>query len=73
MSGTTGTVRITAIPHAVSAGRLRRGSRQVRTALHLVRRSGGLPSVVALPVAVVITGVVTWAVMWIASAWIPVP
>ncbi len=72
MSGTTGTVRITPIPHVVSVGRLRRARRQLVAAVQRVRVAGGLPTLVAVPLAVVITTTVTWSVISVASTWVTV-
>ena len=72
MSGTTGTVRITAIPHVVSVGRLRRARRQLVATLQRVRAAGGFPTLVAVPLAVVITTTVTWSVISVASTWVTV-
>ena len=72
MSGTTGTMRITPIPHVVSGGRLRRAPRQLKATLHRARVAGGLPTVIALPLATVITAAVTWLVLSVASTWVSV-
>lgn len=72
MSGTTGTVGITAISHVVSVGRLRRARHQLGAALRLVRDSGGLATPIAVPLALAITAIVTWSVIVVASTWVTV-
>jgi len=72
MSGTTGTVRITPIPHAVSVGLIRRGLGVLGTKIRRIQIAGGVPTPIALPMAAVITAAIAWLVISIASMWVTV-
>ena len=67
----SGTVRIGST-RDVAVGRVLRAARRTTSScvgyLHAVRVRGGLPVVHAVPVAVVLTGVLTWALVAVASA-----
>lgn len=66
MSGTLGVSPL----RAVRVAGVLRVARSVRGRVGVLHRRGGLPVVIAVPVAIAVTATVVWVTVALASSWV---